>query len=158
VPDGVVGEIEVTGSAVTSGYLGDPVGPFTADGWLRTGDLGYLRDGELFFTGRSKEMITVRGENVYPVDVEALAQHVDGVYKGRCVAFADEDEIVLCAETRLSDEDERERLRSAIAARCTSELGVGPVVHLVAPRTIPRTTSGKLQRLGMRERYRRTDA
>lgn len=157
VPDGVVGEIEVTGAAVTSGYLGHPDGPFTSDGWLRTGDLGYLRDGELFFTGRSKEMIVVRGENSYPIDVEAVAKRVDGVYKGRCVAFAGEDEIVLCVETRLRDGDERERLRESIAARCLGELGVRPSVHLVAPRTIPRTTSGKLQRLGMRERYRRRD-
>ncbi|HVW39907.1 MAG TPA: AMP-binding protein, partial [Amycolatopsis sp.] len=74
VPDGVVGEIELTGAAVTSGYLGRPDGPFTEDGWLRTGDLGYLRDGELYFTGRSKEMITVRGENVYPLDVETIAR------------------------------------------------------------------------------------
>ncbi|GAA3790454.1 AMP-binding protein [Amycolatopsis tucumanensis] len=154
VPDGVVGEIEVTGAAVTSGYLGHRNGPFTGDGWLRTGDLGYLRDGELFFTGRSKEMITVRGENVYPLDVEAVAQRVDGVYKGRCVAFADEERIVLCAETRLRDDDERARLRETIAARCAAELGVRPAVHLVEPRAIPRTTSGKLQRLGMRERYR----
>lgn len=154
-PDGEVGEIEVAGEAVTRGYLGQPDGPFTGDGWLRTGDLGYLRDGELYFTGRSKEMITVRGENVYPQDVEAVAQRADGVYKGRCVAFVDEERIVLCAETRLTGEDERRRLAADLSARCATELGLtGLVVHLVPPRTIPRTTSGKLQRLAMRERFR----
>ncbi|KAA9151247.1 fatty acyl-AMP ligase [Amycolatopsis acidicola] len=154
-PDGEVGEIEVTGAAVTSGYLGHDDGPFTEDGWLRTGDLGYLRGGELYFTGRGKEMITVRGENVYPLDVEALAQPVDGVYKGRCVAFTDEEKIVLCVETRLKDEEDRSRLTAELATRCRTGLGVdGLVVRLVPPRTIPRTTSGKLQRLGMRERYR----
>lgn len=154
-PDGEVGEIEVTGAAVTSGYLGQAEGPFTADGWLRTGDLGYLRDEELYFTGRSKEMITVRGENVYPLDVETVAQAVDGIYKERCVAFVDAERIVLCAETRLANEDERRRLAKEITARCTSELGLPELtVHLVPPRTIPRTTSGKLQRLAMRERYR----
>ena len=155
VPDGEVGEIEVTGAAVTSGYLGRPEGPFTADGWLRTGDLGYLRDGELFFTGRVKEMITVRGENVYPLDVEAIAQLVPGVYKGRCVAFVDDERIVVCAETVLRDPAERQRLRDDIAGRCSVELGLRDlVVDLVPARTIPRTTSGKLQRLAMRERYK----
>ncbi|MFD2419693.1 AMP-binding protein [Amycolatopsis pigmentata] len=152
VSDGVVGEIEVDGAAVTGGYLGRSDGPFTADGWLRTGDLGYLRDGELYFTGRIKEMITVRGENVYPLDVEAIVRSVPGVYKGRCVAFADGERIVVCAETRETD---RERLTAEIIARCSAELGLGDLaVHLVRPRTIPRTTSGKLQRLGMRERLR----
>ena len=154
LPDGHVGEIQVRGGAVTSGYLGGPQ-PFTDDGWLRTGDLGYLRDGELYFTGRRKEMITVRGRNVYPLDVEAVAREVPGVYQHRCVAFAvvdDTERIVLCAETRLSDEDERERLRAEISRRCSADLGLPDVdVHLVAPRAIPRTTSGKLQRLGMRD-------
>ncbi|MTD58241.1 AMP-binding protein [Amycolatopsis pithecellobii] len=155
-PDGEVGEIEVTGPAVTSGYLGRPDGPFTQDGWLRTGDLGYLRDGQLFFTGRSKEMITVRGENVYPLDVEAIAQLVPGVYKGRCVAFVDDERIIVCAETALRDAGERQRLTDDIAGRCSVELGLsGLDVKLVPARTIPRTTSGKLQRLGMRERYKR---
>lgn len=156
--DGQVGEIQVTGAAVTTGYLGRTDGPFTMDGWLRTGDLGYLHDGELYFTGRCKEMITVRGENVYPLDVEAVAQHLPGVYKGRCVAFAltedgEPEQIVLCVETRLKDPAERAQLTKDIAARCTAELGLSQLnVQLVAPRTIPRTTSGKLQRLGMREK------
>lgn len=154
--DGEVGEIEVTGAAVTSGYLGRADGPFTRDGWLRTGDLGYLRDGELFFTGRSKEMITVRGENVYPLDVEAIAQLAPGVYKGRCVAFVADERIVVCVETALRDPAERQRLTDDIAGRCTAGLGLSCVdVKLVPARTIPRTTSGKLQRLGMRELYKK---
>ncbi|HJQ48343.1 MAG TPA: AMP-binding protein [Amycolatopsis sp.] len=157
-PDGEVGEIELTGAAVTSGYLGQAEGPFTDDGWLCTGDLGYLRDGELFFTGRSKEMITVRGENIYPLDVETVAQDVVGVYKRRCVAFVDDERIVLCAETVRRDPAERQRLEAEISARCTAELGLSTVVvKLVPARTIPRTTSGKLQRLGMRERYRKLE-
>jgi fatty-acyl-CoA synthase len=164
LPDRQVGEIQVRGTAVTSGYLGDHKGLFTVDGWLRTGDLGYLADGELYFTGRSKEMITVRGANVYPLDVEELAQHVPGVYKGRCVAFArtedaEHEQIVLCAETRLSEEADRRRLIQDIRARCTAELGLPHLtVRLVPPRTIPRTTSGKLQRLGMRDKLAATDA
>lgn len=154
VPDGEAGEIEVSGAAVTSGYLGPSDGPRTEGGWLRTGDLGYLRDGELYFTGRSKEMITVRGENVYPIDVETTAQVVAGVYKGRCVAFADDERIVLCVETVLRADEDRQRLVADIVSRCAAELGLsGLVVKLVPARAIPRTTSGKLQRLGMRDRY-----
>ncbi|MGW2329848.1 AMP-binding protein [Streptomyces sp. NPDC001700] len=157
LPDGRVGEIQVRGSSVTSGYLGGLDDPFTADGWLRTGDLGYRRDGELYFTGRSKEMITVRGANIYPLDIESVARTVPGVYKGRCVAFAltedsEHEQIVLCAETRLTDAAERDRLSGEILARCTSVLGLPQLnVQLVAARSIPRTTSGKLQRLGMRD-------
>ncbi|MEU8782753.1 AMP-binding protein [Streptomyces sp. NPDC048637] len=157
LPDGRVGEIQVRGSSVTSGYLGGLDDPFTADGWLRTGDLGYRRDGELYFTGRSKEMITVRGANVYPMDIESVARTVPGVHKGRCVAFAltedsEHEQIMLCAETRLSEPAERDRLSQEIRARCTSVLGLSQLtVQLVAARSIPRTTSGKLQRLGMRD-------
>ena len=157
LPDGMVGEIQVRGTSVTSGYLGGLDDPFTADGWLRTGDLGYRRDGELYFTGRSKEMITVRGANIYPLDIESVARTVPGLYKGRCVAFAltedsEHEQIVLCAETRLTDAAERDRLSREILARCTSVLGLPELnVQLVAARSIPRTTSGKLQRLGMRD-------
>ncbi|MFI0816127.1 fatty acyl-AMP ligase [Streptomyces sp. NPDC021098] len=157
LPDGTVGEIQVRGPSVTSGYLGGVDDPFTADGWLRTGDLGYRRDGELFFTGRSKEMITVRGANIYPLDIESVARTVPGLYQGRCVAFAltedsEHEQIVLCAETRLTEPAEKDRLAREILARCTSVLGLPQLnVQLVAARSIPRTTSGKLQRLGMRD-------
>jgi fatty-acyl-CoA synthase len=153
-PDGTVGEVQLRGAMVTSGYLGgEPL--FTADGWLRTGDLGYLRAGELFFTGRLKEMITMAGRNVYPLDVEDAARDVAGVYKGRCVAVArdDPERVVLVVETTVSGDPERaalaSRLRTAVAARADLP---GVSVHLVAPRSIPRTSSGKLRRLDMAAR------
>lgn len=152
LPDGGVGEILIQGPSVTTGYLtADPAaaaGLFTADGWLRTGDLGYLRDGELFVTGRCKDMITVRGVNYYAQDVEAVVRGVDGVFKGRCTAAADPgaDVITIVAETERTG-PAAARLTAAIAARTGAELGLGAVrVHLVAPRGIPRTSSGKLQR------------
>jgi acyl-CoA synthetase (AMP-forming)/AMP-acid ligase II len=83
VPDGTVGEILIKGASVTVGYLGQAAGEI-ADGWLRTGDLGYVRDKEVFVTGRCKEMITVRGANFYPQDVELIARSVPGVYRGNC--------------------------------------------------------------------------
>ncbi|WP_218604988.1 AMP-binding protein [Pseudonocardia abyssalis] len=153
-PDGVVGEIQMRGAMATRGYLGAAGGDdlFTADGWLRSGDLGYLRDGELFFTGRLKEMITVAGRNVYPLDVEEAARGVAGVHRGNCVAFArgggGPEQVVLVAETTSSDREGLEqRLRERVAAVADVP---GVAVHLVSPRTIPRTTSGKLRRLDMR--------
>ncbi|ODU07560.1 MAG: hypothetical protein ABS81_00125 [Pseudonocardia sp. SCN 72-86] len=153
LPDGRVGEIQLRGPAVTGGYLAPAAQPFTEDGWLATGDLGYLRAGELFFTGRVKEMITVRGTNCYPTDVEAEAAHVPGVRKGRCVAYADLDapggeRIAVVAETALTDVSRRAALTSAIARHVSRSLGITALaVHLVEPGAIPRTTSGKLRRL-----------
>jgi fatty-acyl-CoA synthase len=144
-----VGEVELRGAAVTSGYL-DGSGTFTDDGWLRTGDLGYLRAGELFFAGRAKEMITVRGVNTYPSDVEAEVSEVAGVRRGRCVAYAvlePQEHVAVVAETALP-EAEHDPLRHEIAARVRRALGLSALtVHLTAPDSLPRTTSGKLRRL-----------
>ncbi|MET9027848.1 fatty acyl-AMP ligase [Nocardia sp. NPDC004168] len=157
LPDGKVGEILIQGDAVTGGYLtADParVSGLFADRWLRTGDLGYLRDGELFVTGRCKDMITVRGVNYYAQDVEAAVRDLDGVYKGRCTAAIDPhgaDVIALIAESERTGAD-ADALTEAIRARVSAELGLAAVqVHLVAPRSIPRTSSGKLQRLAARD-------
>ncbi|WP_433664381.1 fatty acyl-AMP ligase [Nocardia sp. CA-128927] len=157
LPDGAVGEILIQGPSVTDGYLtAEPAtvaGLFT-DGWLRTGDLGYLRAGELFVTGRRKEMITVRGVNYYAQDVEATVRDLDGIYKGRCTAATDPDGadvIALIAESELTGAAAAalgERIRAQVAA----ELGLAAVeVYLVEPRSIPRTSSGKLQRLAARD-------
>lgn len=157
LPDGRVGEILIRGGSVTSGYLTvDPaaVADRFLDGWLRTGDLGYLRGGELFVTGRCKDMITVRGVNHYAQDVEAAVRDLDGIYKSRCTAAIDPDGadvIVLIAESELTD-DAATDLRTAIREKAAADLGLAAVeVHLVPPRTIPRTSSGKLQRLAARE-------
>ncbi|MVU80418.1 AMP-binding protein [Nocardia sp. ET3-3] len=157
LPDGRVGEILIRGASVTGGYLSaDPeaVADRFVDGWLRTGDLGYLRGGELFVTGRCKDMITVRGVNHYAQDVEAVVADLDGIYKGRCTASADPDGadvIAVIAETECEGE-EAVALSRAIADRIAAELGLAAVeVHLVAPRTIPRTSSGKLRRLAARD-------
>ncbi|MFG1795918.1 AMP-binding protein [Nocardia sp. NPDC049149] len=156
LPDGAVGEILIQGASVTDGYLtGDPaaVAGLFADGWLRTGDLGYRRAGELFVTGRAKDMITVRGVNYYAQDVEAAVRDLDGVYKGRCTAAIDPDGadvIALIAESELTAaaaDELADRIRGQVAAA----IGLTAIeVYLVAPRSIPRTSSGKLQRLAAR--------
>lgn len=159
--DGEVGEIQLRGAMVTSGYLGGEAGPqlFTADGWLRSGDLGYLRDGELFFTGRIKEMITVAGRNLHAADVEDVVREVSGVHRGRCVAVGgsrpDGGEVVdLVVETTATGEA-ADALTRHLRERAVAALGALPLsVHLVAPRSIPRTTSGKVRRLDVRARLR----
>ncbi|HET8660666.1 MAG TPA: AMP-binding protein [Micromonosporaceae bacterium] len=162
LPDERVGELRIRGASVTSGYLTDDPSaagpaqatrPFAGDGWLRTGDLGYLRRGELFLTGRLKEMIVVRGVNYHPEDVEGVVRAMPGIYRRMCVAFPGEGEsMVLAAETPLTEPDDRGRLAADIATEVRRATGLsGLRVHLLPPRSIPRTTSGKLQRLATRE-------
>ncbi|HEY1176865.1 MAG TPA: AMP-binding protein [Phytomonospora sp.] len=148
-PPGRLGEIRIAGAAVTSGYLHDPGATAAAfDGeWLRTGDLGFRLDGELFIAGRRKEMIIVRGQNHFPEDVEDLVRAAPGVHRGRCVAFADADteHIVVVAELRPSADQDAVTtgLRVAVAER----LGLAAVrVHAVRPGWLPTTSSGKWQR------------
>ena len=154
--DGTVGEVQIRGASVTTGYLGQTAEEAAAsvtDGWLRTGDLAYARDGEVFVTGRRKEMITVRGANFYPQDVELIARAVPGVFRGNCVALAGADgaeEIMLVAETAAAAADADE-LAARLRQRVAAELGLTAItVRLVAPRTIPRTSSGKVRRLALR--------
>ena len=160
VPDGVVGEILIRGAAVTAGYLGEqPAG--NAAGWLRTGDLAFTCDGEVFITGRRKEMITVRGANYYPQDVEVIARRVPGVFRGHCAAVAGQgaasagsasaEEVLLIAETTLAGAAAGE-LAGELRRRVAAELGLTQVtVRLVKPRAIPRTSSGKIRRLASRD-------
>ncbi|MQY17133.1 AMP-binding protein [Nocardia macrotermitis] len=157
LPDGEVGEIRIRGDAVTGGYLtADPArtAELFADGWLRTGDLGYLRDGELFVTGRSKDMITVRGVNYYAQDVEAAVGDLGGIHRGRCTATTDPDDadiIALIVETDYTGTAAHD-LVTAVEARVAARLGLAAVrVYLAAPRSIPRTSSGKPRRPAARE-------
>lgn len=156
VADGRVGEIHIQGASVTAGYLG---GEDLAEGWLPTGDLGYTRAGEVFVTGRRKEMVIVRGGNFYPQDVEEIARAVPGVYKGRCVAVAGlpdagedtSEQMMLVVETALIGAA-AEELVTALRRRVSVELGLAEVdVRLVPARSLPRTSSGKFQRLAARD-------
>ena len=148
---GVVGEIEISGAAVTNGYRNDPLATAAVfcqdDGWLRTGDLGFVHDGELYLTGRLRTMVVLRGRNFFAEDVEAVAQDVEGVHRRCCVAFADQaaEQIVIMVEARGAPEDPAlaQRIRAEVATR----LDLREVrVILVPPGQLPRTTSGKWQR------------
>ncbi len=151
---GQLGEIQVRGEMVTSGYLGNASasGQLFDGDWLRTGDLAFQLDGEYFVVGRRKEMTIVHGQNFFPEDAEAVARVVPGVYRRRAVAAgqagpAGEEYLAVIAETNLAD-SERDGLARDIRQRVITELGTPNIqVHLVPPRWLTRTTSGKWQRL-----------
>ena len=160
VADRIEGDIEVTGPSLASGYYRAPEATAATfrDGWLVTGDRGYLADGELYVTGRRKEIIIVRGRNLYPHDIEAAAAAMPGIRAGRCAAFgipndadATEDLVVIC-ETRAR----RRRwpvLEAAVRAAVVAAVGVRPLVVIAPPGLLPKTSSGKIQRAAIRRRY-----
>ncbi|MGW7296824.1 AMP-binding protein [Streptomyces sp. NPDC054829] len=155
---GETGEIQIAGAPVTHGYLNNPEATAAAfDGrWLRTGDIGLQLDGHLYVTGRRKDMVIVRGQNYFPDDVEAVARQAPGVYRGRCVAFSDTEddgrEVVRLVVEAVPQAD-RAELAALIRARVESEMDFTDVrVHLVKPRWLTRTSSGKWQRARTRER------
>jgi fatty-acyl-CoA synthase len=153
-----VGEIEIRGASVTPGYYRHPKA--TADalhqGWLRTGDLGYLVDGELVVCGRIKDVIILGGRNVYPQDVERAVADVTGVRAGNVIAFGTEgkrgrESLVVVAESK---GDELDRIRAAVKSAVYDAVGIPPEdVVLVRPGSLPKTSSGKLQRSLCRDRY-----
>jgi len=152
-----VGEVLVHSPSLMNGY--DPqhaADPFVG-GWLRTGDLGFLSGGELFITGRLKDMMIVLGHNYYPEDFEWGAAQVPGVRPGRCVAFARpgaDAKVVVLVEP--SPEADTRELRRAVLAAVTRVVGIRPAEVIVVPRgTIEKTTSGKLRRGAMKEAYAR---
>jgi fatty-acyl-CoA synthase len=153
-----VGEIELRGASISPGYFGHERATAEArhDDWFRTGDLGYLVDGELVVCGRLKDVIIVGGRNVFPEDVERAAESVDGVRAGNVIAFGTDgrrgrEALVVVAETK---RDEVAPIRAAVATRVTDAVGVPPEdVVLVRPGTLPKTSSGKPQRSLCRRRY-----
>lgn len=153
IPPGRLGEIEISGPAVTPGYLHDPSATAEAfDGpWLRTGDLGFRLGDDLFVTGRRKEMIIVRGQNHFPEDVEDIARRQPGVHRERCVAFADAERLTVVAE--IAPRTDPAALTTRIKVAVADHLGLSAIeVHTVRPGWLPRTTSGKWQRELTRER------
>ena len=147
------------GPSLMDGYLEarGPSDPFV-DGWLPTGDLGYLDDGELFVTGRIKDVVIVMGRNYAAQDIEWAAERAAEVRAGRCVAFGRaeaEGEVVIATE---ANGVEPGLVPGAVWSSVSDALGVVPREVIVLPRgTIPLTTSGKLRRSWVREAYARGD-
>ena len=159
LPDRHVGEICFRGPSVTAGYWENPEATREAfrGGWLHTGDLGYLVNGEVHISGRIKDILIINGRNYYPQRIEWLVDELPGVRKGSAVVFtrpgAASEEIVVAAETRSED---LAGLRSAIVSRISEEFQLAVAdVALVPAGALPKTSSGKLQRRKTREQYLR---
>ncbi len=162
VGERVEGRIEFRGPSVTAGYFRNPAATRAAlrDGWMDSGDLGYRADGELFITGRQKDVIIKAGRNLYPQEVEEVAGEVAGIRKGCVAAFGVADpeigteRLVVVAESRETDPEPRERLRTAIVDRVVGALGIPPdAVIISAPGTVLKTSSGKVRRGATRQAY-----
>ncbi|MCY4076970.1 MAG: AMP-binding protein [Acidobacteria bacterium] len=162
-PERREGRVRFRGPSATRGYYRDP-GATRAiageDGWLQTGDLGYIADGELFLTGRSKDLIIKGGSNLYPHEAEAAAGAVPGVRAGCVAAFGAADpergteRFVIVAETRETGRDELAELRRAVTRRVTDAVGIAPDrVVLAPPGSVSKTSSGKIQRAATRDAW-----
>lgn len=158
LPEREVGEIVFNGPSVTKGYFHNTEATAATwrDGWLHTGDLGYLADGELFVCGRSKELIIIRGANYYPHDIEWAVRDLPGIKRGNAVAFSFNDgadeRLVIVAEA--DAREDAEALRQAIRVRIMEAIGLEVFRVVLAPSgTLQRTTSGKLQRRKMKQLF-----
>ncbi|KAB2916402.1 MAG: AMP-binding protein [Hyphomicrobiaceae bacterium] len=156
------GRLQFKGPSATAGYFrNDEKNRALFDGeWLETGDRAYVASGDIYITGRIKDMIIKAGRHIYPHEIEELVGGIEGVRKGCVVAFptmgADRgtERLVVLAETRIVDEAARQALKQKIAETCTTVLEVPPDdVELVAPRTVPKTSSGKIRRSAARALY-----
>jgi fatty-acyl-CoA synthase len=156
-----VGHILFRGPSVMTEYFRrneETARVLSADGWLDTGDMGYLVGDSIVVAGRSKDLIIVNGRNVWPEDLEmALENHIDGVRRGDVVAFSvdggDAERVVILVQCRTSDPVMREAQRKAVASVILSTAGLNCAVVLVSHNALPRTSSGKMSRTKARDMY-----
>ncbi|WP_336961783.1 fatty acyl-AMP ligase [Sphingobium aquiterrae] len=155
-----IGKVWTTGPSLMVGYFRDQeaTDACLVDGWLDTGDMGYLSDGYLYVVGRAKDMIIINGKNHWPQDIEWAVEQLPGFKQGDIAAFAittpgGEETPAVLVHCRTSDNEERSRLRDQIRERVRAITGMNCVVELVPPRTLPRTSSGKLSRSKARNLY-----
>ncbi|MDE2562147.1 MAG: fatty acyl-AMP ligase [Sphingomonadales bacterium] len=161
-----IGKVWCRGTSVMHSYFRDPES--TADclipnedgkgAWLDTGDMGYMVDGYLFIVGRTKDMIIINGKNHWPQDIEWAVEQLPGFNHGDIAAFSVETENgeeapAVLVHCRVSDEESRLALREQIRDKVRSVTGMNCVVELVPPRTLPRTSSGKLSRAKAKKLY-----
>ncbi|MFA7596516.1 MAG: fatty acyl-AMP ligase [Novosphingobium sp.] len=155
-----IGKVWCKGPSVMHSYFRDPdaTAECMVDGWLDTGDMGYMADGYLFIVGRAKDMIIINGKNHWPQDIEWAVEQLPGFHQGDIAAFAVETENgeeapAVLVHCRVSDPVERIKLRDEIRDKVRSITGMHCVVELVPPRTLPRTSSGKLSRARAKKLY-----
>ena len=162
MPERVEGAVEFRGPSTTAGYFRNPPATralFDGD-WLRSGDRGYVAGGELYVTGRDKDLIVRAGRNLYPYDLEAAVGGLEGIRKGCVAVFASADpgagteRLVVVAETRETDPDRKRGLMDAITRAATTLAGAGPdEIVLAPPHSVLKTSSGKIRRSAVRELF-----
>jgi fatty-acyl-CoA synthase len=128
------------------------------DGFMDTGDMGYWLDGELVITGRAKDLILHNGRNIWPQDIEWAVEQITPLRSGAVAAFAVEgrdggDQVVVLVECRVADDAEMETLRREVSAMVYRSAGIDSEVVMVAPKSLPFTSSGKLSRAGAKAGY-----
>ena len=164
VPERVIGELALHSDCMLTGYFNRPDLTEKAfrDGWYLTGDYGYISNGEVFVSGRKKDMIIVGGKNIYPQDLESLTYEVPGVHPGRSVAFGmfDEtqgtEEVVVIAESASDDPEEQQKIADAIRLHVTKNSAIAlRHVKVVGPKWILKTSSGKTARTANKEKFLR---
>jgi len=160
LPNRTIGKVWTTGPSLMVGYFRDEASTEACmlDGWLDTGDMGYLSDGYLYIVGRAKDMIIINGKNHWPQDIEWAVEQLPGFKQGDIAAFSittagGEEAPAVLVHCRVSDNIERAKLREDIRERVRSITGMNCVVELVPPRSLPRTSSGKLSRSKARTLY-----
>jgi fatty-acyl-CoA synthase len=161
LPDRHCGRIHLRGPSIMSGYFGNVAAScevLSADGWLDTGDIGYRVDGVVYITGRAKDLMIIKGRNIWPQDLEYLAEQEPEVRPTDASAFSIGDEdgeevAVLVVQCREPDPRKLLRLSERLHQVILVEFGIHCMVELVAPHTLPRTSSGKLSRSAARKEY-----
>jgi fatty-acyl-CoA synthase len=163
LPERRCGVIFVRGPSVTTGYFNAPETTrevLSPDGWLNTGDVGYRVGERLLITGRQKDLIIIHGRNIWPQDLEYLAEQEPEVRPGDALAFSapgpdGQERTVLVVQCRETAEAPRAELVARLQHSIRSGMGIDCVIDLVPPRTLPRTSSGKLSRSGARADFLR---
>jgi fatty-acyl-CoA synthase len=155
------GTIYVRSPSVMTGYFGDPEHTrevLSEDGWLNTGDIGYRLGDSVVITGRKKDLIIINGRNLWPQDLEYIAEQQPELRSGDASAFSlpgtdDQEVAVMVVQCREVDPDKRRKLVERLQRAIYQEMGIECYIELVAPRTLPRTSSGKLSRSRTRQDF-----
>ena len=159
VADRTVGRIFIKGPSLTPGYFSDPEASAAMyDGeWLDTGDMGYFLNGQIVITGRAKDLIIINGRNIWPQDIEWAVEDVEGVRSGGVAAFSVDDgrgeRIVVVAERRGMDDAARLALKREVSAVIQNAAGAAAEVVLARPHSMVMTSSGKLSRAKVKQKY-----
>ena len=162
LPERHIGNLQFRGPSNMQGYYNNPRATQAVfhDGWIDSGDLAYMVNGEVYITGRRKDLIIKAGRNLYPAEIEEMVGNIPGVRQGCVIAFGITDaqrgteNLVIVAETREKNKVQREKITKNINEAMSVTLDILPDhVVLVAPRIVPKTSSGKLQRAACKKMY-----